>query len=102
MAEGLPTPPITQLEFTDADHKVAERIARKLGYRQYVYTSTSALWGLFCLPENPDTAKRGEAIRPACIINTAELGFLVVCNTEDLGLDGHGHGRPLALPAVKS
>jgi len=101
MAEGLKTPALTMLEWSPADHRVGERIARKLGYQQYAYTSTSALWGLFCLPENPATAKRGEAIRHACIIKTPELGFMVVYGMEDLGLDGHGHGRPEVMPAVQ-
>lgn len=104
MAEGLPTPPITQLEFTDgADHRIAERIARFLGYEQYAYTSTSALWGLFCMRENPAGASARdltpliagghpiERRRNAVIIKTAEFGFLVVYDMEDLGLDGRGH-----------
>lgn len=53
MADGLSTPGITQLEFTPKDHTIAQRIAAHLGYQQTAYTSTSALWGLFCLPENP-------------------------------------------------
>jgi len=93
MAEGLPTAVLTQLEFTPADHRIAERVAHRLGYEQYAYTSTSALWGLFCLPENPATAKPGQATRHACIIKTRELGVLVVQNLEDLGLDAHGRGR---------
>lgn len=103
MAEGLKTPSITQLEFTDgADHRIAERIARFLGYEQYAYTSTSALWGLFCMRENPEHETRRdrrlvagghpiECTRNAVIIKTAEFGFLVLYDMEDLGLDGRGH-----------
>jgi hypothetical protein len=79
MAEGLPTPTITQLEFQEADFDFAERIARALGYTQTAYTSTSALWGLFCLP---DHARH----RKGCIIKTKELGFLFVADVEDLQL----------------
>lgn len=82
MTNGLRTPSLTQLEFSDRDHKIAERIARRLGYLQTAYTSTSALWGLFCLPENPRTAKPGEATQGGCIIKTRELGFLFVQDTE--------------------
>jgi hypothetical protein len=88
MAEGLKTPPLTQQEFSAKDHKVAERIARRLGYEQYAYTSTSALWGLFCLPENPRTWKgKPQALRGGCIIKTRELGFLFVQDVEDLGME---------------
>lgn len=100
MAKGM-TAQLTMLEWTPTDHTIGERIARAMGYRQYAYTSTSALWGLFCLPENPARAKPGEAIRHACIIKTPELGFLVVYDMEDLGLDGRGHGRIEVLPAVQ-
>ena len=63
------TPPITQIEMTDKDVEFAERIARRLGYVQTAYTSTSGLWGLFCLP---DHAK--------------EFRFLFVADPEDLQL----------------
>jgi hypothetical protein len=46
-------PPITQLEMSEADIEFAEVIAKRLGYTQTAYTSTSGLWGLFCLAENP-------------------------------------------------
>lgn len=90
MAHGLQTPPITQLEFTSADFPIAERIAKHLGYEQTAYTSTSALWGLFCLPENPRTARPGQATRGGCIIKTEQFGFLFVQDCEDLGLDRKG------------
>ena len=79
-------PPLNQLEFTPADHERAERMAKRLGYSQYAYTSTSDLWGLFCLPENPERARPGQATRPGCIIKTKELGLLFVQDAEDLGV----------------
>ena len=73
------TQPITQLEFSEPDFEHAEKIAKRLGYTQTAYTSTSALWGLFCL--------RDRVIQTAgCIIKTKELGFLFVQDLEDLNL----------------
>lgn len=46
-------------------------------------SSTSALWGLFCLPENPAYAKPGQQTAGGCVIKTAELGFLFVQDGED-------------------
>ena len=71
------TQPLTQVEFDEADFAIAERIARRLGYQQTAYTSTSALWGLFCLREH---AKH----RSGCIIKTKELGLMFVQDLEDL------------------
>jgi hypothetical protein len=79
-------PPLTPLEFDRADFPRAERFARHLGYRQTAYTSSSALWGLFCLPENPATAKHGEATRGGCIIKTREFGLMFVQDEEDAGV----------------
>lgn len=93
MADGLDTPTLTQQEFTPADHRAAERMAQALGYEQYAYTSTSQLWGLYCIQENPDTAKPGQAIQGGCIIKTKELGLLFVQCTENLCL--HPNGRPM-------
>lgn len=78
------TQALTQLEFQDRDFPTAEALARRLGYSQTAYTSSSALWGLFCLPENPAYAKPGEATRAGCIIKTRELGLLFVQDLEDL------------------
>ena len=64
---------------TSADIEFAERIALRLGYTQTAYTSTSGLWGLFCLP---DHAKH----RKGCIIKTQEFGFMFVADLEDLQL----------------
>lgn len=80
------TQPLTQEEFTEQDFDKAEKIARALGYEQTAYTSTSALWGLFCLPENPEYAKPGQAVVGGCIIKTRELGLLFVQDGEDLHL----------------
>lgn len=73
-------PPITQLEFEEKDFDVAERVAKKLGYTQTAYTSTSAMWGLFCLP---DVAIQ----KSGCIIKTKEFGFLFVQDLEDLHIE---------------
>jgi len=77
-------PPITPLEFEDSDFPKAERLAKALGYEQTAYTSSSALWGMFCLPENPATAKQGQAIRGGCIIKTEQFGLLFVQDAEDI------------------
>ena len=70
-------PRIDQLEMTEADIAFAERIARKLGFRQTAYTSSSALWGLFCLPDHANH-------RHGCIIKTKQFGFLFVADLEDM------------------
>jgi hypothetical protein len=80
---GSETQTLTQVEWTEDDHAKGERIARALGYEQFAYTSTSALWGLFCLPENPAYAKPGQRTEGGCIIKTRELGFLFVQDGED-------------------
>lgn len=75
-------PPITPLEFDEADFDKAERLAKALGYEQTAYTSSSALWGLFCLPENPTTSNGPH--RGGCIIKTQQFGLLFVQDTEDI------------------
>jgi len=75
------TQALTQLEFAEEDFELAERIARRLGFTQTAYTSTSALWGLFCLPDRP-TQRKG------CIIKTRELGLMFVQDVEDLLMQG--------------
>ncbi len=72
-------PAIRQLEMTEADIEFAERIAKRLGYTQTAYTSSSELWGLYCLPDH-SRHKHG------CIIKTAQFGFLFVADLEDLQL----------------
>ena len=90
MSDRNTTQLLTQVEFDEADFPIAERIARRLGYKQTAYTSTSALWGLYCLPENPATAKAGEATHGGCIIKTIELGLMFVQDLEDLHLGSDG------------
>jgi hypothetical protein len=68
---------LTQQEFTDTDFEQAEKMAKSLGYTQTAYTSSSALIGLFCLPNH---AKH----RRGCIIKTDELGMLFVQDAEGL------------------
>lgn len=87
------TQPLTQVEFDRADFPRAERIARALGYHQTAYTSTSALWGLFCLKENPEHVPAGPH-RGGCIIKTRELGLMFVQCLEDLNLDAEGRRQP--------
>jgi hypothetical protein len=67
---------LTQVEFDEYDFPKAEAIANALGFTQTAYTSTSALWGLFCLPDAPSYSG-------GCIIKTKELGFLFVQDGED-------------------
>jgi hypothetical protein len=84
---------LTQVEWDEADFAKGEAIARALGYEQFAYTSTSALWGLFCLPENPRTWRGArQALQGGCVIKTRELGFLFVQDGEDrhLGYDWEG------------
>ena len=91
MAEGLKTPTLTQEEFTEADFPIAERVAKRLGYGQTAYTSTSSLWGLFCLRENPRTWQGPRrALEEACIIKTKEFGLMIVQTLEDLNLGPDG------------
>jgi hypothetical protein len=73
-------PSLTQQEFTDEDHDKAEKIAKRLGFTQTAYTTSSALWGLFCLPDRP-TQRKG------CIIKTKELGLLFVQDVEDMRME---------------
>jgi hypothetical protein len=79
---------LTQQEFRDADFPEAEAIASALGYKQTAYTSTSALVGLYCLPEAPWAPLYNQTPRTqgGCIIKTQELGFLFVQDGEDRGL----------------
>lgn len=83
----METPPaIKQIEFTPEDHAKAAQIARRLGYVQTAYTSTSELWGLFCLPENPARNPDNRPTRGGCIIKTLNLGFLFIQDVEDFHL----------------
>lgn len=72
-----PSCPLTQLEFDEADFGTAERLAKHLGFTQTAYTTSSALWGMFCLPDRASQ-------REGCIIKTKELGLLFVADCEDL------------------
>ena len=88
---GKDTQPLTMLEFEPKDHDIAERIAKHLGYAQTVYTSTSGLWGLFCVNENPERWRGNRnALQERCIIKTREMGFLIVQTTENLHLADDG------------
>ena len=76
-------PPITPIEFEEQDFDKAEELAKALGYEQTAYTSTSALWGLFCLPENPRTHS-GQVTRGGCIIKTEQFGLMFVQTEDDI------------------
>lgn len=86
--------PLRQMEFRREDFPKAEALARRLGYQQTAYTSTSALWGLFCLPDNPavrhrlshhfDERAKYPPYTGGCIIKTRELGLLFVQTHEDI------------------
>lgn len=79
----METPPIiTPVEMTSEDIEQAERLAARLGYTQTAYTSSSALWGLFCLPENPEYSTG--PIHAGCIIKTEQFGMMFVQDLEDL------------------
>lgn len=70
---------LTMLEMSEAQIEFAEKVAKRLGFTQTAYTSTSALWGLFCLP---DHAKH----KHGCLVQTVELGLLFISDLEDLQL----------------
>ena len=72
--------PLTQLEMEDHDISIAERAAKKLGYTQTAYTSTSALIGLYCLPDNRHQ-------RTTCLVKTKELGIVQVTVLENIDYD---------------
>jgi len=73
-------PPITPVEMSEADIETAEKVAERLGFTQTAYTSTSGLWGLFCLPNH---ARH----RSGCIIKTREFGIIFVQDLEDMHLE---------------
>jgi hypothetical protein len=82
MAREIETQALTQVRFTPEDFEPAEQLARALGYRQYAYTDTSDLWGLFCMAENPEHAYGPRC--GGCVIKTRELGLLFVQDASDL------------------
>jgi hypothetical protein len=81
---------LTMIEFSPGDHIAAENAARALGYTQTAYTSTSALIGLFCLPENPAYHPHAPHVG-GCLIKTRELGLMFVQDADD---DARLKGRP--------
>lgn len=90
-------PALTPIEFTPVDHDRAQEIADRLGYEQTAYTSSSALWGLFCLPENPannphswrvsEAGKHKPPYVHGCVIKLREFGLVFVQTAEDLGFE---------------
>jgi len=81
-------PPITQIEMNDKDLAKAEKMAVHLGYHQTAYTSSSALWGLFCLPENP--SHHLGPYRGGCIVKTREFGLMFMQDAEDIRFNDEG------------
>lgn len=81
-------PTLKQREFIGEDFTIAALIAKRLGYTQTAYTSTSALIGLYCLRDHA-------RMRAGCIIKTQELGFLFVQDVEDLNMP---EGQDLNVP----
>lgn len=77
------SPQITQMEMGADDLEVAEKVAAKLGYKQTAYTSTSDMWGLYCLSEHPEHSGPHHG---GCVVKTEEFGIIFVQNLEDLGL----------------
>lgn len=92
-------PGLTPIEFTPVDHDRAQEMAERLGYEQTAYTSSSALWGLFCLPENPEhagmafvravhaNARHKPPYVHGCVIKLREFGLVFVQTADDLGFD---------------
>jgi len=80
----MSAPVLTQVEFSRDDFDRAEGMARKLGYKQTTYSSTSDLCGLFCLSENPEHSSGPRS--SGCVIKTVEFGLCFIQTEEDLGL----------------
>lgn len=72
-------PVISQIEMSEVDLVKAERLAKRLGYTQTAYTTSSALWGLFCLRDRASQ-------KSGCIIMTKEFGLMFVQDLEDMNL----------------
>ncbi len=68
---------LTMLEMSEKDGDFAEKIAKRLGFTQTAYTSSSDIIGLFCLPDNANH-KHG------CVIKTKEFGFMFLADLEDM------------------
>ena len=85
------TPPaIQQVEMTEAEIAIAETMARRLGYTQTAYTSTSEIWGLYRLPDN---ARQKSGV----IFKTAQFGLVFFQDMEDLHMDDlRKHNQKLA------
>lgn len=62
---------------SESEIALCEKAAKRLGFTQTAYTSTSGLWGLFCLPDNA-THRHG------CFIKTRQFGIVFVSDLEDL------------------
>lgn len=76
----MDAPKLSMMEFSGDDFEKAEKIAKMLGFTQTAYTTSSDIWGLFCLPDRPRQRK-------GCIIKTKEFGLMFVQDIEDLNLE---------------
>lgn len=77
----MKAPHLTQLEFEKEDFEKAAKIAQRLGFKDNTfYTSSSALWGLYC-NRSRSSQKSG------CIVKTKELGLIYVQTIEDLNME---------------
>jgi len=79
-------PPLTPLEMDESDIETCERAAKHLGYKQTAYTSSSHIWGLYCLPENPARGYSGQITRGGVFFKTRELGIVFLQDLEDIRL----------------
>ena len=83
------SPLITPIEMTPKDIETAQEMAKRMGYGEdTAYTSSSALWGLFCMAQNPEHSTGPEC--PGCIIKTLEFGLMFVQDLEDLHMEDLG------------
>ncbi len=69
------TPILETLEMNEEEIEIAEKIAKKLGYSQTAYTSSSGLWGLNCIGNN-------EKHREGVVIKTKHYGFMFVADLQ--------------------
>lgn len=70
---------LSLVEMGEAELALAQKVAKRLGFKQTAYTSTSAIPGLFCLP---DHAKHKHGV----LAQSKELGLIWIADLEDLKL----------------
>lgn len=67
---------LTMVEMSEAQLARAQEVAKRLGFSQTAYTSTSAVPGLFCLPDHSQH-------RHGVLVQTNELGLVWLADMED-------------------